>query len=169
MLGKKMELDKVIDKVIEDNPKIQEDFKKNKNSANRLIGEVRKLGCMIDPKLVKKEIYKKLGAEFKEKKEKENVNHKDPYWYFWKNVENGQKFKKDFGVMFDCPDQKNDKYNIEKYNWKVYYSELNSRKIGLYNMDWLEFLKTHKFVKHNKEFEIKPEEFIDNRFYNEKE
>lgn len=164
-----MNLDDAIHEALKQNPQVEEDFKKNNNAANRLIGVVRQLGCMVDPKEVKKRIYEKLGSKFEEKEKKEDQKQFSTPLH-WKNIKTGQKISKDFGIINKCPNpnmqDKKTKYKIDEYEWDVHYSVFGPPPYGTHKMFWLKFLEMHVLVRNGKEFKITPKEFIDNNYHN---
>lgn len=163
-----MNLNDAVKKAIEDHPKVKEDFGKNPNAANCLVGVVRKMGCMADPKEIKKCIYQELGEKFEEKEKSEEPIQKFPEPRHWKCIETGQKISRDFGIINKCPNMKDDdkKYNLNEYDWDVYYSNYGPPPYGTHKLKWVEFLEKHVFFNGRKEFKITPEEFIDNNYHN---
>jgi hypothetical protein len=66
-----MDIESIINKVIEDNPKVIADVQSNPKAIGRLIGVVMKEGKNLNPKQVKSMLEEKLGAKIPEKQKKE--------------------------------------------------------------------------------------------------
>lgn len=134
-----MDIHEAVKEAIRQNPQIKSNFEKNPKAANKLIGVVRGLGCMADPKAVKKLIYEEFGAvwEESEKKEEKKAPEKEPSgWFLWRNKETGEIVREDFGW--------NEKGTAVKVGilW-IHYSKYPnpSRTIGDFKMEvdeWVE-------------------------------
>lgn len=137
-----MDINAAVKEAIRQNPQVREDFKKSPKVANKLIGAVRKLGCMADPKAVKRLVYAEFGSVWDEEEKKPDVEVRSrdlTGFLLWRNTSTGDIVRRDF--------QYNENGSAIRVGvlW-VYYSKYPGKEVGDNKIDIDEWLTKFEHV-----------------------
>lgn len=137
-----MNVDEVVDKVIEDNPKVVEDVKAKPQAIGRLIGVAMKMQNGMNPKIVKQKLEERLNAKVPEREKKEK-QEKVIEWYI--NNETGRRAR--ISKQWEChPLTRATIYDGGKYFYIYRYEDTGDACIAHQN-DFLAMFKREEDIQ----------------------